>query len=71
MPEGIISLQHSSTAKRKLRMEKLNTKVRTLKIYEICKNSFRYFLKVDGKAVKCFDTYEEAFDYAMELSNAD
>jgi hypothetical protein len=52
-------------------MEKLNTKVRTLKIYEICKNSFRYFLKVDGKAVKCFDTYEEAFDYAMELSNAD
>ena len=50
-------------------MEKLNTKVRTIKIFEICKNSFRYFLKVDGKTVKCFDTYEEAFDYAMELSN--
>lgn len=56
--------------KKKLNVERLNIKVKTMNIYEICKNEFRYFLKVNDKVVKCFNTYEEAFDYAVELSNA-
>lgn len=42
-----------------------------MNIYEICKNEFRYFLKVNDKVVKCFDTYDEAFYYCVEHANAD
>ena len=51
-------------------MEKLNTKVQTLTTYEIARNSFRYFVLINGTAVKAFETYEEAFDYLLELNDA-
>lgn len=71
MLESIIERQYSLTERRRLNVEKLNTKVKTLKVYEIVRNSFRYFVTIDGTAVKSFETYEEAFDYIMELSNDD
>lgn len=57
--------------KKESKRGKKNIKVKTMNIYEICKNEFRYFLKVNDKVVKCFDTYDEAFYYCVEHANAD
>jgi len=57
--------------KKRVNVEKENIKETDMNLYEIKKNAFRYFVLLNDTAIKCFDTYDEAFDYCVEHANAD